>query len=166
LRCQGRAAWAHAKYVFKKRRDVPAGHGFSCASMDPSVSPVACTGGKLRHARPQLQTDRSGELRALAAGSASRPSLSAKGPRMGSYQERPSSPSGVSPLLTSPCPARCRDKSGARRIFAAVASYRGRIEIASGARRDAPDEFFIPTFRYRRSPVRPNVPVGAVPAVG
>jgi hypothetical protein len=121
---------------------------------------VACNGSKPRHARERQDRSR-GANRALPAGSASRPQDSGKGRAWEAFRYARLPPRGVSPPLTSPCPAHCRDTSGARRIFATGASR----AATSTARHDSPDEFFIPTFRYRRSPVRPNVPVGAVPAV-
>ena len=85
LRCHGRAAWAHAKYVFNERRDVPRRARFSCASKPPDGCATA-----------MAVTDacRSGEPRALATGSGSRPQVSNQGRAREAFQERPSSPSG------------------------------------------------------------------------
>ena len=65
------------------------------------------------------------------------------------FRLRPSSPSGC--LATFDVAMSCT----LHRTLRALAVFRHRrvlSRVASTARRDSPDEFFIPTFRYRRSP--------------
>jgi hypothetical protein len=75
---------------------------------------------------------RSGEPRALATGSGSRPQDSIRAAHGKLFRNARLPPRGVSPLLTSPCPAHCRDASGARRIFATSASCGGHFDRAAG----------------------------------
>lgn len=114
---------AHAKYGFKARRDMPQG-GNGLAFRSPAI---LCQ--RLLAARPGPRANR----RRQRHDARCRPAVGRIGTRglaaHGKLSERPSSPSGISPHLTSPCPARCCGAvSGARRNFATGAFPDSRLD--------------------------------------
>ncbi len=107
-----------------------------------------------RH-RPQRRTARAaGRIRFAAAGI--QPAAHGK---LSGYARLP--PRGVSPLLTSPCPARCTGRFGRSPYFATSASSRRSPRPRGGTRRM--NSLYQPSVTVGVR-FRPNVPVGAVPA--
>jgi hypothetical protein len=137
------------EYGFNKRRDVPRERDGALFLRFPSGRRVRDAGHRsARHDRynrhrPQRRTARAaGRIRFAAAGV----SLAALG-KFSGYARLP--PRDVSPPLTSPCPAHYAGRLGRSPL---VRHRRVLSTATSTVRQDSPDEFFIPMFRYRRSP--------------
>jgi hypothetical protein len=122
------------EYGFKKRRDLP-------RERDDAFILRFQSAWRVRDARHQSTQknsaatgiDRSGEPRALPAGSGSRPFICQIWAAYGKHSRIARlPPRDVSPFLTSPCPAHCRDASGARRYSPPARPLAGHFDRAAG----------------------------------
>jgi hypothetical protein len=149
------------EYGFNKRRDVPRERDGALFLRFPSGRRVRDAGHRsARHDRynrhrPQRRTARAaGRIRFAAAGV----SLAALGKFSGNARLPPR---GVSPLLTSPCPAPYAGRLGRSPLFATGASSRRPLRPCGRIRRM--NSLYQPSVTVGAR-CQPNVPVGPVPA--